>query len=56
MVNVEELDPEPFLKVLDTIGLPTKVKDVTPKNGKPSKDGMPIAATKSNSITKHARW
>src|SRR5882724_5329830 len=29
MVNVEELDPEPFLKLLDKIGLPTKVLDRT---------------------------
>ncbi len=27
MVNVEELDPKPFLEILDTIGLPTRVKD-----------------------------
>jgi saccharopine dehydrogenase-like NADP-dependent oxidoreductase len=26
MVNVEELDPKPFLGILDTIGLPTRVK------------------------------
>jgi saccharopine dehydrogenase-like NADP-dependent oxidoreductase len=30
MVNVEELDPDPFLKVLDRIGLPTKVEDRSP--------------------------
>jgi saccharopine dehydrogenase-like NADP-dependent oxidoreductase len=30
MVNVEELDPEPFLKELDRIGLPTKIEDRTP--------------------------
>ncbi|OVE77933.1 saccharopine dehydrogenase [bacterium F11] len=30
MVNVEELDPDPFLEVLDRIGLPTKVEDRTP--------------------------
>lgn len=30
MVNVEELDPEPFLKILDKIGLPTLVEDRTP--------------------------
>ena len=28
MVNVEELDPKPFFKILDRIGLPTRVKDV----------------------------
>lgn len=27
MVNVEELDPDPFLKLLDKIGLPTKVEE-----------------------------
>ncbi len=30
MVNVEELDPDPFLKLLDSMGLPTKVKNITP--------------------------
>ncbi|MEK7133900.1 MAG: saccharopine dehydrogenase family protein [Patescibacteria group bacterium] len=56
MVNVEELDPDPFLKLLGKIGLPTKVKDITPKNGKPSKDGMPASAAKSNSIKTHYVW
>ncbi len=27
MVNVEELPPEPFLTLLDQMGLPTRVKD-----------------------------
>ena len=27
MVNVEELDPDPFIKLLDTIGLPTKIRE-----------------------------
>ncbi|MFA7432940.1 MAG: saccharopine dehydrogenase family protein [Gemmobacter sp.] len=27
MVNVEELDPKPFLTILDRIGLPTRVRD-----------------------------
>jgi len=27
---VEELDPDPLLKLLDKIGLPTKVEDRTP--------------------------
>lgn len=31
MVNVEELDPEPLLKLLDTMGLPTVIEDRTPK-------------------------
>jgi saccharopine dehydrogenase-like NADP-dependent oxidoreductase len=30
MVNVEELDPDPFLSLLDKIGLPTVVADRTP--------------------------
>lgn len=31
MVNVEELDPEPLLKLLDGIGLPTKIQIRTPE-------------------------
>lgn len=38
MVNVEELDPEPFIKILDKIGLPTDVKEIKP-GGKDSFDG-----------------
>jgi saccharopine dehydrogenase-like NADP-dependent oxidoreductase len=30
MVNVEELDPDPFLKLLDKMGLPTKVETHAP--------------------------
>jgi saccharopine dehydrogenase-like NADP-dependent oxidoreductase len=30
MVNVEELDPEPFLDLLGKMGLPTQVEDRTP--------------------------
>lgn len=30
MVNVEELDPEPFIALLDRIGLPTEVKEIQP--------------------------
>ncbi|MFO1422124.1 MAG: saccharopine dehydrogenase family protein [Candidatus Competibacteraceae bacterium] len=30
MVNVEELDPEPFIALLDRIGLPTDVKEIEP--------------------------
>ncbi|HOW27695.1 MAG TPA: saccharopine dehydrogenase family protein [Elusimicrobiota bacterium] len=30
MVNVEELDPDPFLALLDKIGLPTQMEDRTP--------------------------
>jgi len=38
MVNVEELDPEPFIAVLDKIGLPTDVKEIKP-NSKDSFNG-----------------
>jgi saccharopine dehydrogenase-like NADP-dependent oxidoreductase len=38
MVNVEELDPEPFIALLDTIGLPTDIKDIEP-GGAASFDG-----------------
>ncbi|HNC73769.1 MAG TPA: saccharopine dehydrogenase C-terminal domain-containing protein, partial [Elusimicrobiota bacterium] len=34
MVNVEELDPEPFLALLDRIGLPTQIEDRTPAPAK----------------------
>lgn len=30
MVNVEELDPEPFIALLDRIGLPTEIQDIEP--------------------------
>jgi saccharopine dehydrogenase-like NADP-dependent oxidoreductase len=38
MVNVEELDPEPFIAILDRIGLPTEVKEIKP-GGKRTFDG-----------------
>lgn len=38
MVNVEELDPEPFIALLDQIGLPTDIKEVEP-GGSNSFDG-----------------
>jgi saccharopine dehydrogenase-like NADP-dependent oxidoreductase len=38
MVNVEELDPEPFIAILDRIGLPTEVKEIKP-DSKHSFDG-----------------
>lgn len=56
MVNVEELDPDPFIKVLNRIGLPTKVKEIKLKGGKPTKDGMPTSAARSNSIKVTERW
>ncbi len=30
MVNVEELDPEPFIALLDRIGLPTETLEIKP--------------------------
>ncbi|MER2558268.1 MAG: saccharopine dehydrogenase family protein [Candidatus Competibacter denitrificans] len=30
MVNVEELDPEPFIAILDKIGLPTDIQEIEP--------------------------
>jgi hypothetical protein len=30
MVNVEQLDPEPFIAILDRIGLPTEVLELEP--------------------------
>ena len=38
MVNVEELDPEPFIALLDQIGLPTDIKEIEP-GGPESFDG-----------------
>ena len=38
MVNVEELDPEPFIAILNRIGLPTKIKEIKP-DGKHSFEG-----------------
>ena len=54
MVNAEDLDPDPFIKVLNRIGLKTKVIDKWPK--KPTKDGMPKSALSSKSIKVNARW
>jgi len=38
MVNVEELDPEPFIALLDRIGLPTAIKEIE-AGGQESFDG-----------------
>lgn len=46
MVNVEELDPIPFLRLLDKMGLPTEVKNLTAghrKSAKNMKQKMPLA-------------
>jgi hypothetical protein len=45
MVNVEELDPEPFIAILDRIGLPTEVKEIKP-DSKYSFDGKVRALAK----------
>jgi saccharopine dehydrogenase-like NADP-dependent oxidoreductase len=45
MVNVEELDPEPFIEILDRIGLPTEVKEIKP-DSKYSFDGKVRALAK----------
>jgi saccharopine dehydrogenase-like NADP-dependent oxidoreductase len=45
MVNVEELDPEPFIAILDRIGLPTEVKEIKP-GSKHSFDGAVRALEK----------
>ena len=45
MVNVEELDPEPFIAILDRIGLPTEVKEIKP-DSKYSFDGKVRALEK----------
>lgn len=39
MVNVEELNPEPFIALLDKIGLPTQIKEIVP-NSSESFNGM----------------
>ncbi|CAK0745604.1 Carboxynorspermidine synthase [Gammaproteobacteria bacterium] len=33
MVNVEELNPDPFIAILDKIGLPTEIKEIEPGSG-----------------------
>lgn len=38
MVNIEELDPEPWIAILDQIGLPTEIKEIEP-GGKDSFNG-----------------
>ena len=38
MVNVEELDPDPFIEILNRIGLPTEVREIKP-DSKHSFDG-----------------
>ncbi len=45
MVNVEELDPEPFIEILNRIGLPTDIKEIKPES-KESFDGSVRALEK----------
>jgi saccharopine dehydrogenase-like NADP-dependent oxidoreductase len=37
MVNVEDLDPDPFIALLDTMGLPTEIKYIKPQRATPAK-------------------
>jgi len=37
MVNVEELDPDPFIALLDTMGLPTEIKHIKPQRATAAK-------------------
>lgn len=45
MVNVEELDPEPFIEILNRIGLPTEIMEIKP-DSKHSFDGTVRALEK----------
>ena len=38
MVNVEELDPDPFIGLLDNMGLPTEIKYIKPPKGTGAKE------------------
>jgi len=40
MVNVEELDPDPFLELLNRIGLPTDVKEIKPNSQESFEGGV----------------
>lgn len=52
MVNVEELDPEPFIKLLDNMGLPTEIKEIQP-NSAESFDGT-VRALETEIAESHA--
>lgn len=49
MVNVEELDPDPFISLLNKMGLPTKVEDRTPKLSSVQRPQLKKTAAKSKS-------
>jgi saccharopine dehydrogenase-like NADP-dependent oxidoreductase len=51
MVNVEELDPDPFIELLDKNGLPTEIKFVKPSNSDESKEKK-SAGTRARSKAK----
>jgi saccharopine dehydrogenase-like NADP-dependent oxidoreductase len=51
MVNVEELDPDPFIELLDKNGLPTEIKFVKPSKSNESKEKKP-AGTRAKSKAK----
>ncbi len=48
MVNVEELDPDPFIEIMDKNGLPTEIKFVKPSKSDQTKEKKPsVARTKT---------
>jgi saccharopine dehydrogenase-like NADP-dependent oxidoreductase len=48
MVNVEELDPDPFIEIMDKNGLPTEIKFVNPSKSDQTKEKKPsVARTKT---------
>jgi saccharopine dehydrogenase-like NADP-dependent oxidoreductase len=52
MVNVEELDPEPFIEILGPMGLPTKIKVINDGAGKSVVKAKPKARVKAKSRAK----
>jgi saccharopine dehydrogenase-like NADP-dependent oxidoreductase len=46
MVNVEELDPDPFISLLDTMGLPTRIKKIKPA-ASPAASGRTVKKKKA---------
>jgi hypothetical protein len=51
MVNVEELEPRPFLDLLDHMGLPTEIREIDP-HGPEHFDGTvgPLAREIDNAV------
>ena len=46
MVNVEELDPDPFIELLDKMGLPTQTMELQPVIKPMKRNGKKPAANK----------